>query len=81
MAAFGMEPVNSTCPYCGEPIELLVDCSVKKKNYNYIEDCQVCCKPITVRVTVDEGGFPSRFHRRTKYNECWMSAGKDLKCR
>lgn len=56
MAAFGMEPVNSTCPYCGEPIELLVDCSVKKKNYNYIEDCQVCCKPITVRVTVDEEG-------------------------
>jgi hypothetical protein len=56
MAAFGMEPVNSTCPYCGEPIELLVDCSVRKQNY--IEDCQVCCKPITVRVIVDEEGFP-----------------------
>ena len=69
MAAFGMEPVNSTCPYCGEPIELLVDCSVRKQNY--IEDCQVCCKPITVRVICDDEGFPSsRFHRRTKYNEC-----------
>ena len=56
MTAFGMEQVDSTCPYCGEPIELLVDCSVRKQNY--IEDCQVCCKPITVHVAVDEEGFP-----------------------
>jgi hypothetical protein len=54
MAAFGMEPVNSTCPYCGESIELLVDCSVRKQTY--IEDCQVCCKPMIVRVIVDEEG-------------------------
>jgi len=57
MATFGMESVNSMCPYCGEPIELLVDSSVRKQNY--IEDCQVCCKPITVHVIVDEDGFPS----------------------
>ncbi len=43
---FDVEPVNSTCPYCGEPIELLVDSSVRKQNY--IEDCQVCCRPISV---------------------------------
>ena len=57
MAAFSTESVSSMCPYCGEPIELLVDCSVRKQNY--IEDCQVCCKPITVHVIVDEDGFPS----------------------
>ena len=57
MACFGMEQVESMCPYCGEPIELLVDCSVRKQNY--IEDCQVCCKPITIDVTVDEEGFPN----------------------
>ena len=52
-----VEPVNTSCPYCGEPIDLLVDTSISKQNY--IEDCQVCCKPITVRVVVDEDGFPS----------------------
>lgn len=44
------------CPYCGEPIELLVDDSVGDQRY--IEDCQVCCRPITVAVTIDEDGIP-----------------------
>ena len=56
MEVSGMEPVNTMCPYCGEPIELLVDSSVRKQQY--IEDCEVCCKPITVRVRIDAEGFP-----------------------
>ena len=42
------------CPYCGELISVLVDCSVEKQEY--IEDCQVCCRSITFKVesTVDE---------------------------
>ena len=55
MATFGIQPVSSTCPYCGEPIELLVDTSVRRQTY--VEDCQVCCKPMTVRVIIDEEGF------------------------
>ena len=44
------------CPYCGESIALLVDISAGDQRY--IEDCQVCCRPITVTVTLDEaGGF------------------------
>lgn len=39
-----------SCPYCGEPISILVDCSVEEQSY--IEDCQVCCRPITLFVTV-----------------------------
>ncbi len=39
------------CPYCGEAIEILIDPSIPEQNY--IEDCQVCCRPITVRVSVD----------------------------
>lgn len=39
------------CPYCGESIELLVDDSAGDQQY--IEDCQVCCRPIVVTVTVD----------------------------
>jgi hypothetical protein len=42
------------CPYCGEPIELVVDTSVEHQDY--IEDCSVCCRPIelSVHVTDDE---------------------------
>jgi len=42
------------CPYCGEFIDVLIDCSVSHQNY--IEDCQVCCQPITFDVTVDVDG-------------------------
>lgn len=42
------------CPYCGELIELVLDASAGDQHY--IEDCQVCCRPISVTVTVDEDG-------------------------
>lgn len=45
--------VNVMCPYCGEPIELLVDASVESQHY--VEDCAVCCRPIEVTVTIEEG--------------------------
>jgi hypothetical protein len=38
------------CPYCGEPIDVLLDATVLHQNY--IEDCQVCCRPIIFDVTV-----------------------------
>ena len=43
-----------SCPYCGENIEVLLDPSVQHQNY--IEDCQVCCRPIIFDVTVDQSG-------------------------
>jgi len=39
------------CPYCGERISVLLDPSVPHQDY--IEDCQVCCRPIIFDVTVD----------------------------
>ncbi|HEY6094717.1 MAG TPA: CPXCG motif-containing cysteine-rich protein [Gallionellaceae bacterium] len=41
------------CPYCGERIELVVDCSVEQQEY--IEDCSVCCRPITISVVTSQG--------------------------
>jgi len=38
------------CPYCGERIELVVDASAGEQDY--IEDCQVCCRPISVQVWI-----------------------------
>ncbi len=34
------------CPYCWEEISMLLDTSVTKQTY--IEDCEVCCRPIEV---------------------------------
>ncbi len=44
------------CPYCGETIEVVVDCSVSRQEY--IEDCEVCCKPMVISVTVAQGDLP-----------------------
>ncbi|HMH18432.1 MAG TPA: CPXCG motif-containing cysteine-rich protein [Burkholderiales bacterium] len=41
------------CPYCGERIEVVVDCSVKRQEY--VEDCSVCCRPITLSVVSSHG--------------------------
>ena len=49
--------LTDTCPYCGEPIELLVDDG--DIDQHYIEDCQVCCQPIEVKVGRGAGGEPS----------------------
>ena len=39
------------CPFCAEPISIVVDFSAGPQAY--IEDCQVCCQPMEVVVTVD----------------------------
>ncbi|RDJ00716.1 CPXCG motif-containing cysteine-rich protein [Dyella solisilvae] len=51
-----LEPVQIHCPYCGEPMQILVDASVDSQRY--IEDCQVCCCPIEVAVAIDDEGVP-----------------------
>ncbi len=38
------------CPYCGETISMVLDTSVKGQTY--VEDCEVCCRPVEVRYTV-----------------------------
>ena len=43
---------QAICPYCGEPISLIVDCSCAQQDYT--EDCQVCCQPMLVSLWVDE---------------------------
>ena len=45
------------CPYCGEVISLTLDSSAGSQRY--IEDCHVCCRPITVVLDVDADGDAS----------------------
>ena len=45
-----MEEHFFICPYCGQRISMLLDLSISTQSY--IEDCEVCCRPIEVRYTV-----------------------------
>jgi hypothetical protein len=70
-ALYGLEPVYEPgkglpgllpeefvavqCPYCGERLETRVDLTADEPSY--IEDCQVCCRPMTFFVTFDEQDF------------------------
>jgi hypothetical protein len=42
------------CPYCWEEITLLIDASIEMQDY--VEDCEVCCRPIDFIVEVDDQG-------------------------
>lgn len=42
------------CPFCGESSEVLIDPSVTRQEY--IEDCQICCRPIQFHVLLTEDG-------------------------
>ena len=35
-----------TCPYCWERISMILDSS--EEDSDYIEDCEVCCRPIVL---------------------------------
>jgi hypothetical protein len=58
----GQETARIDCPYCGEQIDILIDGSVSEQEY--VEDCQVCCRPILLQITVGGDGTPSVSVRR-----------------
>jgi len=43
------------CPYCGEPVQILIDAGGGAVQ-EYVEDCEVCCQPWSVRVSVGPDG-------------------------
>ncbi|MYM63422.1 CPXCG motif-containing cysteine-rich protein [Pseudomaricurvus sp. HS19] len=42
-----------SCPYCGEQISVLID--TQEVGQEYIEDCQVCCRPIVFHLWGNPG--------------------------
>jgi len=40
------------CPYCWEEVSILLDPSISRQTY--IEDCEVCCRPIEFQVAFQE---------------------------
>jgi hypothetical protein len=49
-----IEDLVVTCPYCGQAMEVDVDCT--GGDQSYYEDCQTCCMPVQFLITVDEAG-------------------------
>jgi len=41
------------CPYCWETITMLLDLTVADQSY--VEDCEVCCNPISLSFRADQG--------------------------
>jgi len=65
-ALYGLEPVielqpseqrealqftSVQCPYCGERFDVQIDLTAAPSSY--IEDCQICCRPIEISVRAD----------------------------
>jgi cysteine-rich CPXCG protein len=46
-----------SCPYCGETITVLLDLSIESQSY--IEDCSVCCQPMTISYSTEGGELAS----------------------
>ncbi len=44
------EPTEISCPFCVETFITFVD--ISGGSQQYIEDCQVCCRPIEVKVSI-----------------------------
>lgn len=49
MAQWSLQEARVSCPYCGEPISVLLN--PEDIGVAYIEDCQVCCRPIDFLVS------------------------------
>jgi len=52
------EPTAATvvarCPYCAAPVELVVDPGGGRAQ-EYVEDCEVCCRPWRVSLRWEDG--------------------------
>lgn len=56
-----LESQDYDCPYCGEPVEALLDLS--GGDQQYIEDCPVCCRPIQFELQTDGDSWDLQVRR------------------
>lgn len=54
-----IEEHKFTCPYCWEEISMLLDYS--NGSQSYVEDCEICCRPIQITYEIDENGDLTQF--------------------
>lgn len=49
------DSVEVICPYCFEQVEIYVE---PESEGEMVSDCDVCCRPLALRVSHDEDGEP-----------------------
>lgn len=49
----GLDEQRITCPYCGEPMHIVLDLSAGGQDY--VEDCQICCQPMQISFAASDG--------------------------
>ena len=54
MTGCTLQEVDIYCPYCGEEITALLN--PEEVGSDYIEDCEVCCRPIEFHLLDDGTG-------------------------
>lgn len=52
------ESLTLTCPHCGEEFQLAFDPG--EGTAEFVVDCEICCRPMTVRVRVNDGEVESQ---------------------
>jgi len=56
----GLDERRISCPYCGESIDILIELPEQdaiEDAIEYIEDCQVCCRPIKIQLLSTFDGY------------------------
>lgn len=51
------DEVEIECPHCGEPMAVPVDPS-QGTDQEFLEDCAVCCRPITIHLDCRDPAAP-----------------------
>jgi hypothetical protein len=63
-----MEEKYIICPYCLQSISILLDRGVEGF-VNIIDDCEVCCRPIDITYSVEDGEVVALDYRSIEGNE------------
>ena len=62
----GQRPLDTEiaiqCPYCWESYDSNADLTLGAQAY--VEDCQICCRPISVQIEIANDGFSAEVSAR-----------------
>ena len=55
--------IDTNCPYCGTVFSVRVD-STGGPRQRFVVDCENCCRPIDVDVSVEDDGYVNLITKR-----------------
>lgn len=63
-----MEEIHIQCPYCLQPITILLDTGVYEHT-SLVDDCEVCCRPIEISYRAQDGVISTYSYNAIDGNE------------